>query len=212
MGQEEISELERLATQSGLVAPINENQLRRKQDLFDAIKEWGRILGTKINEKTYSRLETVKFLYKNLKELLTLPQSKWDDERVTKTHRAYSIFANLLTQLQSPLTGMWAYQPKTREIMRGTQGQRFVCYLQFDPLTHENLHVYQHLLYDTLYKKGLLEKENVCPSRIIEPPQRGFQSKLPSYCWLKCFEREVIEKLIFSEGYKPKKPLFINFY
>lgn len=188
--------LERLAEQANLVAPIEYNE-KDKNSFFNAIRGWGNALGVEVTELNLSVIQAWKLTYSEIRKVLQIPADAFEDVGMSREYRNHLIKANIQELFLIPLTGSWGYDPINYQIRRGNKVQRlYVTLCQSDPLVHEYLHVYQHLLYKKLYQEGLVYRKHPKPSRIIEPPSPRCILRSPSYEAVKMFEGDILLKLI----------------
>lgn len=190
-----ISELEKLINQSPLVAPIPyNNPKRKKQKFFDFIEGYGDYLNVPINEIKLSIVGQYKLVLSDL-------YNRFSGGYETNG----GLFQNILNTTsailylpQMPLIGVYGSRLNNDnhvEIYKGNSFQRLISSIQLDPLVHEYLHAYQHLMITDLHNRGLIK----LPSNslgLIQPRLFGFQFKSPSKKYLKNYEKKIIKKLI----------------
>jgi hypothetical protein len=192
--------------QSDLISPVSYNE-SSKESFFNSVWEWSVARGTEIGEITIdgdlldnvgdmvdTTIEAYRDLFYPRDDLREHGMKARIDSCISKLSQAATL----------PLTGRWSYYPDEREIIRGTEAQRYCNFAQGDPLVRMYLHAYQHLLYDHLKQEGLIRKEHPRPSGIVKPRQWGFQLKPPSKDHLKAFENKVIDRIIKYQSPKIK--------
>lgn len=189
----EILALETLVNQPQLATPMTYNE-KSKVSFFEGLREWSIDRGTEVTERRMGIGEGFVNASRNAYQCAFNPPDSIRE--LGKLARIYYVTGNLSQMISMPLIGRWEYRPSSRQVIRSNDLQRYIFFHQLDPLIHEYLHAFQHLLYDHINQEGLIIKEHPRPSRIIEPPLFGYQLGPPSYRNLKKLERKIITKLI----------------
>ncbi len=161
----EVSKLEELANQPGLVAPIEFTD-GDNDSFIQAVQGWAASQGKETKEEVYKVgvMEAVKMSLRGIyNTFFDLPERFAS----VKGGRLYH-FSGCCDLMLIPLFGSWKHLEG--DILRGTERQRKVIrhLTGQDPLIHEYLHLYQELLYNHVKDKGLVETEHHCPPLIIE--------------------------------------------
>jgi hypothetical protein len=192
MGQAEISELERIAAMSELIAPVPYyNPNRDKGRFFDFIKRYGSYLNMDVEEKSLGFIEDKKFQLKDVKDYLTKPNIQIGERWIFV---ALDICELVLTPIMYPLfgsMGLCSTEGETVTIYKPTyQG----LYSFFDERPHEYFHAYHWLATIELDDKGLLNIDGYTDIGIMEPGLR-----VPTQQDLKRFERKFLSRIIAKE-------------
>jgi hypothetical protein len=199
MGSAEISKLEELANQPGLVAPITFTD-GDNDSFLDAVRSWAVSQEKEIVEEEVKMgiMEAANgFLKQIYLALFNLPKQY----KCLEGGRMYAIAtAGIIGG--TPLFGKWGHNNLT--VYRGNENQRqVVMYLAHqDPLVHEYLHAYQRLLFDHLKQQRVIENDLPTQDLIIEHDPIGnllkpfgTESNPLTYKRIKRFENVVLKEL-----------------
>jgi hypothetical protein len=205
-----INKLEDLLNQEGLIAPIEYDE-KSKSSFINAVVSWSKERNTKVNEVTIGLKEgfkKAKHGYITAKNNLKIIREEYkiaDEKDLAELRNlAFSEFhqehGNIAQMILMPFLGRWSYNSTERTVYRSSNLKRkIVIGSLIDPLIHEYLHAYEHLLYDQLDEQGLIKEGYQNPAGIVEPAGVGFVLRPPSYKQLKKFENKIIKTLISFE-------------
>ena len=193
MVQNNILELERLANQPQLVAPIEySNSQRDKQIFYDFVRAYVTKLGMSINEIKFSLPEDVKQSFGNI-----APCYKSKDTPILDKCRV--ITGNILSVILMPLLyplvgGNWGMRVDGNDIDIAIPKWDGAKPWLLDGKVHEYLHAYNAAMARDFTEKELITINGFydIPFEMITPRPK----KAPTYDDLKKFERRVIQKVV----------------
>lgn len=186
-----VEQLEMLLSDRSLISGIVYDPTDKKS-FFEAVTKWSKKEDFEIKERFVTLTAGFTEACTDAYSLIFYPKAESKDVRPIK--RAYYLTA-IASQTMLCL-GRWGYNPVKREIIKGNEAQRLgVILLGVDPLVHEYLHAYQHILFNSLKSRGLNVTYPI-PSSIVEPSVLGFQFRPPSFNYLHRFETKIIKQLV----------------
>ena len=194
MGQAEISELERLANQLQLVAPIKyDNPYRDPNILYSFVRSYGELFGISITERKSGFLDQRKIDAGNIKECFTNSNMGYGLRLVLGFCGVIGIIGSPFYPILGGIGGM-DYKRDEIIIVDPTYGGIDNFLMRADK-PHEYMHAYHRIVAVDLTRRGLLQHiEGFKDLPLIEPSGR-----VPTFQELKKFEKKFLNEMIKAE-------------
>lgn len=200
---DEISELERLANQPKLVAPIlYDNPDRKEQIFYDFVRQYGKLMSISISEKEVGYRDQIKDIFGSFTSAFKRDSNMDIGERI----------------LNGAGLGVWLLSHPIHYPILGGQSE----YVSFDGNTieicapeykglknldnrpHGYMHAYHIIAAEDLKRRGLLHIDGFNDVGLMEPFHY-----VPNHEELKNFEKKLLNAIIRKEViyYKPQTPI-----